>query len=195
MAFQRPHRTLSALLVACVTALPLGVCPSPARAQDSPPTDAQVKAAFLYNFGKFVTWPGTAERPDQPFVIGILGDDPFEETLDRTVVDRTIRGRKVSVRRFQSAPDAVAHSQLLFVSASEAGRLADILRASSHANVLTVSDLDRFTVSGGMIGFHIEDKRVRFDINVAAAEAAGLTMSSQLLKLARSVIGASRPRE
>jgi hypothetical protein len=195
MAIQRPHRTLSALLLVYVTALPFGWRPSAVRAQASPPTDAQVKAAFLYNFGKFVTWPVGAEHADQPFVIGILGDDPFGDMLDGTVVDRTIRNRKVLVRRFQSAPDAVAHCQLLFVSASEAGQLAEILRLSSRANVLTVSDLDHFTDRGGMIGFHIEEKRVRFDINVTAAEAAGMTISSQLLKLARSLIGPSRPRE
>jgi YfiR/HmsC-like len=155
----------------------------------------QVKAAFLYNFAKFVTWPPAAERADQPFVIGILGDDPFGDTLDQMIVDRAIRGRKVAVRRFTAAGDALAHCQLLFVSTSEADQLTAILKVAARANVLTVSDLDRFTERGGMIGFHIEDKRVRFDINVAAAESAGLAMSSQLLKLARSVVGPQRPRE
>jgi hypothetical protein len=194
MAAQRPNPTLCALLLGYVAALSFTVWPSGLRAQPSPPTDAQVKAAFLYNFGKFVTWPPAAERPDQPFVIGILGDDPFGDTLDQMVTERAIRGRKVSVRRFTSAGDAIAHCQLLFISASEAAQLAEILRVSSRSNVLTVSDLDRFTERGGMIGFRIEDKRVRFDINLSAAEAAGLAMSSQLLKLAHSVVG-QRPRE
>jgi uncharacterized protein DUF4154 len=195
MASQRLSPTLRALLFIHVAALSFTFWPSESRAQASPPTDSQVKAAFLYNFGKFVTWPPAAERGDQPFVIGIVGDDPFGDTLDQMVVDRAIRGRKVSVRRFTSVSDATAHCQLLFISASEADQLSEILSASSRASVLTVSDLENFTARGGMIGFRIEDKKVRFDINVAAAASSGLAMSSQLLKLARSVVGPQRARD
>lgn len=195
MASQRPRPTLRAVTIVCVAALSLTLCPAASWAQPSPPTDTQVKAAFLYNFGKFVTWPPAAERADQPFVIGILGDDPFGDMLDQMVVDRAIRGRKVSVRRFTSVNDATAHCQLLFISASAANQLPDILRATSRASVLTVSDAEGFAERGGMIGFRIEDKRVRFDINAAAAASSGLAMSSQLLKLARSVVSPQGPRE
>jgi hypothetical protein len=195
MASRRHRPTLRTVIISCVAALSLTLWPSAPWAQPSPPTDAQVKAAFLYNFGKFVTWPPAAERGDQPFVIGILGDDPFGDTLDQMVVDRAIRGRKVSVRRFSTVSEATAHCQLLFISASEADQLSEILRASSRSSVLTVSDVERFAERGGMIGFRIEDKRVRFDINAAAAASSGLAMSSQLLKLARSVVGPQRPRE
>jgi hypothetical protein len=195
MAGQRPSHALRVAFIACVTALSLTSWPSAPWAQPSPPTDTQVKAAFLYNFGKFVTWPPAAEHADQPFVIGVLGDDPLGDTLDQMVVDRSIRGRKVSVRRFNAVDEATAHCQILFISASQAGQLAAILRASSRSSVLTVSDLDGFAERGGMIGFRIDDKRVRFDINAAAATSSGLVMSSQLLKLARSVVSPQGPRE
>lgn len=144
----------------------------------------QVKAAFLYNFGRFVDWP--ANSSTDPFVIGILGDDPFHGALEATVKDKTIDGRQVLVNRVVSI-DAARNCQVLFISPSESQKLPSILNSLKGSPVLTVGETTGFARLGGVINFRIEDYRVRFEINVDAAERAGLKISSKLLSLARIV--------
>ncbi len=144
----------------------------------------QIKAAFVFNFAKFVEWP--AANNSGPFVIGIFGRDPFDGTLDSTVEGKTVHGKPFAVRRY-GTPAEVKACDLLFVSAAETKHLPEILRALAGRSVLVVGEGTEFIDAGGSIGLVVEADKVRFEINSAAAERAGLKISSQLLKLARRV--------
>ncbi len=156
-------------------------------AHASTPTEYEVKAAYLYNFGKFVQWPDSAPAVRSGFfTICVLGQDPFGRALYRTVSGEAIGGRSVTVRRI-AGPEKAAGCRIVFVSGSLDGDLAEVLRVLGAASVLTVSDMPDFLELGGMIRFVMSGNRVRFEINLAAARRAGLAVSSQLLKLALSV--------
>ncbi|MGH9510027.1 MAG: YfiR family protein, partial [Terriglobales bacterium] len=156
-----------------------------APAQEAAPTEYQVKAAFLYNFGKYVEWPPGVLAADS-FAICVLGDDPFGSALDRIIEGKSVQGRKLVAYRLGRVEDS-GKCQVLFVSASENGRLAHILAALRDRRVLTVGDTVGFAQRGGVINFQLEGSKVRFEINLDAAERAGLTVSSQLLKLAKVI--------
>jgi hypothetical protein len=150
------------------------------------PTEYDVKAAFLYNFAKFVKWP--EEHTLGPtFIIAVLGEDPFRGRLERTFTGKTILERPVEVRRL-STPEAAGKVQILFIGSSEKPRLADILKTLEGRSVLTVGEMDSFSDRGGMIAFKLKNDVVRFDINLAQVERAHLKMSSQLIRLAERVI-------
>ena len=160
------------------------------RAQVSREYD--LKAAFLYNFTAFVTWPeGALPSPEIPFVIGVLGHDPFGAALDEIVAGEKVGSHALTVRRLEHL-DQAADCQILFVSASEARRVPDILKHTANRPVLTVSDLPDFARAGGVVGFSTENNQLRLHINAASARRAGLTVSSKLLRLAR-VIDADPP--
>jgi hypothetical protein len=146
-------------------------------------TASDVEAAYLYNFGKFVNWP--AEPPAAPFSICVLGDD-FAKTLDSLIANESIQGRKIAARRLSSVADA-DRCQILFLGVSEESRLTKDMAALKGKPILTVSSLPRFLDEGGNIQFLMQNNRVRFAINLAAAEKSGLTLSSELLKVAVSV--------
>ena len=148
----------------------------------------RVKAGFLYNFAKHVQWPATTfASSTNAIVIGILGEDPFGKMLDTTVAGKTIDGHPISVERFERVEDIKA-CHILFTSASEKDRLADIQKNLGGRNILTVSDMDGFLTRGGQIQFITEDNRVKFDIGLDTARQAGLRLDSNLLRLARRVI-------
>jgi len=155
-------------------------------------SEYQIKAAYLYYFSTFVDWPSnTYARTGESLVIGVLGEDPFGAVLDETLRGKSVNNRKIVVRRFANIKDA-RDSHVLFISNSERDRLPSILKALEGASVLTVGDLDRFASRGGQIAFRTEDKKVRFDINVAAVQRAHLKISAQLMKLGRIVDGSGR---
>jgi len=162
-------------------------------AHAQPSREYDLKAAFLYNFASFVEWPPQAFESDQaPFVIGVIGRDPFGATLDDIVRGERAKGRPLVVRRFH-AVQMIRGCHILFVSRSEHYRLHDILRHARGHAVLTVSDLDNFTSTGGMVGFRTEQQRIVLQVNPAAASAAELVISSKLLRVARVAPGASLP--
>jgi hypothetical protein len=168
-------------LILALTGLFRGAAAEPYR-----PTDYQVKAAFLYNFAKFVRWPDEG-LPGPRFVVAVVGEDPFGETLDRAFAGKTILDRPVEVRRTRDVRDA-GGAQIVFVGASEEPRLASTLAVLRRGRALTVGDMDRFADGGGMIGFRIKEATVRFEVNLREVRQAGLQMSSQLVKLALRVI-------
>jgi hypothetical protein len=156
-------------------------------AEDSKPSEYQVKAAYLYNFGRFVEWPSkSTSSKGNAFTICVLGQDPFGPALEATLAHETIDGANVVAKRVSKAQDA-GGCRILFISAAEEGSLREIMAALDKLTVLTVSDMSQFTRRGGMIQFSLEGNRVRFEVNLTAAERAGLVLSSQLLKLALSV--------
>jgi len=150
-------------------------------------SDTQVKAAFLYNFAKFVEWPADA-FPDSgaPIVIGVVGTDPFGGTLDKTTSGKTANGRPVEVRRFKLGQD-LRGCHILFVGVSDRKQMAAVMLNLNQASVLTVGDMDTFNQEGGIIQFLLEGDKVRFEINTRAATRAQLKISSKLLSLAKSV--------
>ena len=157
------------------------------QAADAPPLEYQVKAAYLYNFGKFVAWPpNIAADKDDSFAICVMGQDPFGPALEATVVNHTIDGKGVVAKRVANSQDAV-NCRILFISSSENEQLKEILSTVEKAGVLTVSDAPEFSKRGGMIEFVLEGNKVRFEVNVTNAEKAGLTLSSDLLKVAVAV--------
>ncbi|HEX4004261.1 MAG TPA: YfiR family protein [Candidatus Acidoferrales bacterium] len=164
---------------------------TPARAAQGNPSEYQLKAAFVYNFAKFVDWPPkTYSNPQSPFAICILGDDPFGSLIDDALQGKTVADHPVVIRREKDAT-AARHCQIVFVSASEKHRLPEILEALKGANILIVGDFDGFAARGGTIELTLQDSRVRFAINPTAADDAGLRISSKLLALATIVHGTS----
>ena len=155
-----------------------------ARAADES-LEYQVKSAFLLNFTKFVEWPATAfETPDSPITICILGEDPFGSLLDQIVAGELVGNRKIAISRIRRAP-VPKGCQVLFVGRPE--REAAAVLTALDPGVLTVGEGESFIRDGGMIAFVIENRRVRFSANQAAAENAGLKISSRLLNVAKSV--------
>jgi hypothetical protein len=153
--------------------------------QPSKPQEYQVKAVYLYNFGRFVEWPAAA-NPEELFTICVFGRDPFGDVLDATLAGETIDNQKLVARRISSLKET-PHCRILFVSSSEAPRTREILKSVEKSRTLTVSDMPNFTANGGMIQFVVRDNKVRFEVNLRAAEKAGLSLSSQLLKVATDI--------
>ena len=149
------------------------------------PLEYEVKAAFLYNFAKFTEWP-MEQDPGTPIVIGVLGEDPFGEVLEHTIRGKQVRGRALTIKRFRKVEDPLKSCHILFIS-SESATASRALKFLQGARVLTVGESRAFCSLGGTINFVLDHRRVRFEINVAAAERAGLKLSSKLLKLAKIV--------
>lgn len=147
-------------------------------------SEYELKAAVLYKLLKFVEWPeGNRKRPY--LTVGILGDDPFGDSLG-ILQNRTVGGRPVAVRRSHSI-HALKHCDVLFVTRSESERVEGIVRTASSLNMLTVGDAAGFARRGIIINFYLQDQKLRFEINVEAAKRSGLSISSQVLKLGRVV--------
>ncbi len=171
------------------------LCGSRVSAQGSRPTEYQVKAAFLFNFAKFVDWPPNSfASPQSPFLICILGNDPFGQAIDETLRGQSIGGRRVAVQRVRDASE-LRHCQMAFISSTEQRHLDSILQAVQGANVLLVGESPGFAAAGGAIQFEMQDDRVRFSINPDAAARAGLRVSSKLLSLATIVHDADEKRK
>jgi hypothetical protein len=146
-----------------------------------------VKAAYLYNFGHFVEWPANVvTAQNDSFTVCVLGQDPFGQVLDGALAGETIAGKRVAAKRISNLQES-ANCQILFLTSGEEARLNTIIKALNKQAVLTVSDMPQFSQRGGMIQFVLEGKRVRFEVNLAAVQHAGLTLSSELLKVATTV--------
>ncbi|MBI5639656.1 MAG: YfiR family protein [Nitrospirae bacterium] len=177
-------KTAASGIVSAILALFLSFPAIRAYAEPGPFDEYAVKAAFLYNFAKFVEWPPSSFKDSHAqLIIYIIGIDPFGDKLD-VLADKTVSGRKLLIRRV-AAYDDLGKCHILFISRSEKDQLGNILKAIKNRNVLTVSELNNFCSSGGIINLFLEGDRVRFEINQRAAERAGLKISSHLLNLAK----------
>ena len=172
----RPGPRLLPLLIAALLA------PTVVRA--SPDREHRVKAVFLFNFAQFVEWPDSAfAGPKDPLVVGILGDDPFQDFLDEVVKGESVKDRPIVVRRFKRLED-VKDCQVLFIGANEASRLDGQVAELRNRRILTVGESQDFLAHGGMVCFVNEGGKVRLKINLEAVQDANLTVSSKLLRLA-----------
>jgi hypothetical protein len=172
----------------CVLAAVLSVAPSNVGAQSGQPTlENDVKAAFLYNFTKFVEWPAPP-RPDEPFRVCALADTAFVAALDRTISDESVGGRRL-VRAEIHSLDDVRQCAILYIGTAYADERGPMLATARDLPVLTVGEGSEFVKHGGGIGFVLDNNRVRFDISLRALQRSGLKASSKLLRVARTVEG------
>ncbi|MFV1972985.1 MAG: YfiR family protein [Thiohalobacterales bacterium] len=158
--------------------------PAFSMADDQQVTEYRIKAAFLYNFTRFVNWPADIAQPDR-FTICILGADPFGEAID-SLAGKAINGKQMDILRLPGS-HVPGECRVVYISNSESGHLDSILAPLGARPVLTVSDSPAFAEQGGIIRLKLVDMKVRFDINIDAARRAGLNISSKLLSLATIV--------
>ena len=159
----------------------------PSSAQNSAPNEYQVKAAFLFNFAKFIQWPdGTFTNSTSAFTVCVLGKDPFGKALDDAILGKRLAEHPAVLaraKRVQELPEC----QILFVSGSDSPPLTELLHVLRGRPELVVGETENFAASGGAIQFVLEENRVRFAINTDAVDRAGLRVSSKLLALATIV--------
>ena len=167
-------RRLLLLLFATLLALPAGA------ARD----EYEVKAAFLLNFARLVSWPETARPATRaPIVVGVLGDEQVTRGIAAGIGETKVGSHPVEVRGVSGAEE-LAGTHILFVGRKEPENVAELLAAASANAALAVGESPGFALRGGVINFFTRDKKVRFEINPAAAQRAGLKISSRLLRLA-----------
>jgi hypothetical protein len=160
------------------------LAPSALRAQTK---EYQVKAAFLFNFAQFVAWPETSfTNAEEPFQIGVLGNNPFGKDLTETVRGETIHGRPMVIQESRRA-ESLANCQIVFICNSEAAHIDEILSKLGSKPVLTVSEIPGFANRGGVINFYREGSKVRFEINPDSAGKKNLKVGSELLTLGKIV--------
>ena len=178
-------RTLIAILVFAWSCSIRGVAEP--RAAAAP--EYAIKAVFLYNLVKYTDWPPASplSDPSKPIVLAVIGDDPFGDTLDEAVRDRTVRGRPVVIVR-TSDLKALKSVHVAFISASESARAGELVSSLAARSVLTVGDTESTARAGVAVNFIMVQGKVRFDVNQAATKRRNIELSSQLLKLARRVL-------
>jgi hypothetical protein len=148
-----------------------------------------VKAAFLFHFAQFVEWPPEAfHDPTSPLTYCTIGDDPFRGALEESVQGKIVGTRSLQVQHLKGRQQ-IAGCHILFIGAAEKKHFAEDLSGAAGHAVLSVGEAEHFAQSGGIIGFVVENNKVRFEINVETAEKAKLKISSRLLSLAKTVIG------
>jgi hypothetical protein len=146
-----------------------------------------LKAAYLFNFAKFVAWPEDRfDSESGALIFCMVGNDPLHGALGKITSGRSVQGRQIEIQTFFS-PDATQACHILFLDSGVSTQSADVLKQYDGEGVLTVGEIEGFAKSGGVANFFIEGKKVRFEINKQAAEDQGLKISSRLLKLARIV--------
>ena len=147
----------------------------------------EVKAAFLFHFAKFIDWPSEVySDPATPISIGVIGQDPFGNALEKVIGDKKIKGRNLIIRRYQDINE-INFCHVFFIAESESAQLENILSHLNGQSVLTVGDMDGFAQRGGIIRLFVQAKKVRFKINLDAAERVRLKISAKLLNLAQIV--------
>ncbi|MEO8430840.1 MAG: YfiR family protein [Acidobacteriota bacterium] len=170
------------LLAAVLAAIEIAPAESPSEPAPAPPLESQVRAAFVYNFAKFIDWPQSVSMtPDGVFVIGVLGDTPVLAAL-HALSGQEVKGRRLVVRQYQRPSEAAC--QVLYVGAGQIHAFAEAARSFRELPILTVGEGDEFLKAGGMIALVQIEGRVRYRIRAEPAETARLVISSKLLKLA-----------
>jgi hypothetical protein len=167
----------------------------PASAQGTAGREADIKAGFLYNFARFIEWPQDAfNGPSDPLRIELIGRDPFDGRLDQIVAGKIVNNRPIRVI-YSLSGDAPPSGHIVVVSVSETKRLTRLLEACGRKPIVTVSDIDGFVGSGGMIGFVTDNQRIRFAISNTTAEQRRLRVDSRMLSLALLVDGKTVPTQ
>jgi hypothetical protein len=155
--------------------------PAAAAQEDSAASRYQIMTAYIYNFTQFTTWPADAIGGE--FSVCVLGDNPFGSTL-AALRSRSVDGKKIVTRLYRHMPAGIAGCNVLFVDDSERGNMDDIVKALKGSSALTMSDMDGFIAAGGMVEFERNDQKVGIKIGLHSVQAAGLSISSKLLRIA-----------
>ncbi len=193
MAFLTTARRVTAAMALVTTVM---VCAAAAHLRQGSGAQAQVpsggpgeddvKAAYVYNFTKFVEWPASAfSGPADPLNVCVVGDAAVQSAVERILAGEQVEGR--ALKLVAPPPEGAAGCHVLFVGRGGSERGVRLLTSAGTAPMLTVGDSPRFLQQGGMIAFVVEERRVRFDISLTAAERVGLKLSSKLLRVARHV--------
>ncbi|MBK6399250.1 MAG: YfiR family protein [Bacteroidetes bacterium] len=154
-------------------------------AQKGANSEAKIKAVFLYNFTRFVEWPARSFSSETaPFVIGIIGEDPFGAYIEQAIVGEKVNSHPIVIRRFNSIAE-IEDCHILFVNLHDGGMIKQVVAHVSGKNILTVSDANNFAGWGGIIRFYSEESKVKIEINTTAAKAAQLSISSKLLSVSQ----------
>ncbi len=181
------RRFVRTLALAAVLSVCMGFAAEPVS------KEYQLKAAFIYNFTKFVDWPAQRSgSKDLPFTIGVFGKNPFGDELNKLAQGRSVNGRPMIIKNITSTNEAVS-VDLLFVSSGQEELLGKLLVAIQGAGVLTIGESKAFADHGGIINFVTEADKIRFEINLDEAERGGLKLRAQLLNLAKNVRRKSEP--
>jgi hypothetical protein len=151
----------------------------------------ELEAAYLVHFLEFVDWPAKAFADKKsPYVIGVLGEDPFGDRLAKLISGRRFNGREVVLKRFggfdPEEGETLRGCHILFVAASEKDRLPAILKEVRYAPILTVSEIDKFPLFGGVLAFDQEGRKIRLYVNPKAVKNAQLQFSARLLQVCRT---------
>ena len=187
-------RTARIRIRLCAAALLALACANSMLPQDSSPVEYQLKAAFLFNFAKFVAWPPDAFPSDKaPISLCVFRHDPFGGALDQVIREKAINNRELLARRINDLPE-LKTCQLVFVSETEGRQLPEILSSLKGASALVVGESADFAERGGAIQFFLENNKLRFAVNVDAIQRARLQASSKLLALARIVHDSGHPK-
>ncbi len=148
------------------------------------PTEHQIKASYIYNFTRFVDWPKEVFADStSPFIIGIIGQDPFGIDLEKTVEGKIIKNRTFSVKRFLTIDD-IEYCHILFFGISNRVKQIQILHKIRGLSILTIGNRAKFTLDGGIVNFIEKKKKIRFEINKKIARESELNISTKLLKMA-----------
>jgi hypothetical protein len=178
---------------------------------DRPSTEYNVKAGFIFNFIKYITWPmeklniDQKQKNDDPIVIGVIGVSPFNGALE-PITKKKIKDKDLFIKRFPGFEQAgkkysdkdienLRNCHVLFVSSSEKKHIEKIIKLVTDSNVLTVSDVDGFVEIGGIINFVTEERKIRFSINLDAAKRSELVVPTTILKIAKRVIHEQKKSE
>lgn len=170
-----------------ITPIALGLCLGlgVAMSATAGPDEAEIKAAFVYNFAKFVEWPPASfSRPDAGLDLCINGHDNVEAEL-RQLEGREAQGRRLHLRAVNTVAE-LDGCHVLYVARGDSGAQGALLQALSSLPVLTVADRRDFARQGGVITLFVEGNRVQFSVNLAEAQSRGLKFSARLLQLARA---------
>lgn len=189
-------RTKFCYLVILILALTLAITATQVRGDSASEQEYRVKAAFLYNFIKFIDWPKEKAADNNSITIGIVGKNPFGKAFE-PLRGKKAKEKKVIIKQFKSVEEsklpsdqieAIRKCHVLFVCRSEVKHLKEIFKSVKGHSVLTVGDMEDFLESGGIINFLMEDEKVRFEIHNIAAKRAKLDIRSKLLRLAKRTI-------
>jgi hypothetical protein len=162
-------------------------CEAAAPAPLTGSLERKVKAAYLFNFAKYLDWPaGAFPSAQAPIIIGILGQDPFGQIIEQTIAKRRVGPRPVVLQRGKQVTE-LTNCHILFIASSEKDGLSKVLATLKGKHALTVSEIPQFCSNGGMLTFVIDHEVVRFEINLDNAEEAGLKISARMLTTAKAV--------
>jgi hypothetical protein len=194
-AANRSARFAGAILIAIglfVGRLASGQSPAPTEtapaAESATQLEYNVKAAFLYSFGRYVEWPENQFKDKEaPFVIGICGENPFGKTLDLIAAKRTIQGRRIEIRKVDPAKEFAGCHMIFITSSIDAEEQKKIIEKSKGTPLLTIGEIPRFAEIGGDVNFFLEGDRVRFEINVDTLRGKKLLIDAKLLSLGKKL--------